>query len=182
MTNPTIIGIMGPRNNVPISELQLAHNLGKAVAQQGWILLTGGRPAGIMEAASQGAASVGGTVLGILPDAQGNQVASGVTLPIVTGMSNARNIINVLSSHGLIACGLGLGTVSEIALALKAQKPVVILPPNSLAQAFFDSLAPGQCHMTGNVNLCIEYLSAALHQSWKIKALCFYYRFCFKSV
>lgn len=157
-----IIGIMGPGSKVPNSELQLAHKLGKAIAQQGWVLLTGGRPVGVMEAASSGAASVGGIVLGILPDEQGTCVASGVTLPIVTGMGSARNMINVLSSHGIIACGLGLGTVSEIALALKAQKPTVLMPYNPLTKDFFEALAPGKFQMTNDVNLCIEHLQSAL--------------------
>ena len=165
MTIQSIIGIMGPGNNALDSERQLAHALGKAVAQQGWILLTGGRPAGVMEAASQGAASVGGTVLGILPDDKGTDIAHGVTLPIVTGMGHARNAINVLSSHGIIACGLGLGTVSEIALALKAQKPVVLMPSHLVAQNFFEYLAPGQFYMTDDVKLCIEYLKSAICHS-----------------
>ncbi len=162
MTTQTIIGIMGPGNNVPNSELKLAYALGKAVAQQGWALLTGGRPAGVMEAASHGAASADGIVLGILSEGPGAPVATGVTLPIVTGMGSARNAINVLSSQGIIACGLGLGTVSEIALALKAQKPVVLMPYNPLAKDFFEALAPGQFEMTHDVNLCIEYLTAKL--------------------
>lgn len=162
MSSTIIVGIMGPGSEVSDSELQLAHKLGAAIAQQGWVLLTGGRPAGVMKAASHGAANVGGTVLGILPDESGTEVASGVTLPIVTGMGSARNAINVLSSHGIIACGLGLGTVSEIALALKAQKPVVLMPENRLAYAFFQSLAPDRFHMTNDVNLCIDYLHSAL--------------------
>ncbi len=163
MTSQRIIGIMGPGNDAQDPERQMAYALGRAVAQQGWIVLTGGRPIGVMAAASQGAASVGGTVLGILPDGEGNHVAQGVTLPIITGMGNARNTINVLSSHGIIACGLGLGTVSEIALALKAHKPVVLMPHNPLAKSFFASLSPGQFHMTDNINLCIKYLRSALH-------------------
>ncbi len=165
MTTQSIIGIMGPGNHALATERQLANDLGKAVAQQDWILLTGGRPAGVMEAASQGAASVGGTVLGILPGGEGTEIAHGVTLPIVTGMGQARNAINVLSSHGIIACGLSLGTVSEIALALKAHKPLVLMPQNPLAQQFFEYLAPGQFYMTDDVNLCIDYLRSALHHS-----------------
>ena len=115
-----------------------------------------------MAAASYGAAAVGGIVLGISPDESGTEVASGVTLPIVTGMGSARNAINVLSSHGIIACGIGLGTVSEIALALKAQKPVVLMPENPLAMNFFESLAPGQFYMTNNVKVCINYLQSTL--------------------
>jgi len=41
-------------------------------------------------------------------------------IPIITGMGNARNIINMLSSRVVIAISEGLGTISEIALALKA--------------------------------------------------------------
>ena len=35
MTMQNIIGIMGPGNNVPDSELQLAHTLGRAIAHPG---------------------------------------------------------------------------------------------------------------------------------------------------
>ncbi|MEM9484541.1 MAG: cytochrome [Cyanobacteria bacterium P01_F01_bin.116] len=162
MRSSTIIGVMGPGSQVSDYEFQLAHKLGEAIARQGWVLLTGGRPAGVMAAASCGAAAAGGIVLGILPDESGTKVASGVTLPIVTGMGSARNAINVLSSHGIIACGLGLGTISEIALGLKAKKPVVLMPENPLARDFFESLAPDQFYMTNDVNLCINYLQSAL--------------------
>ena len=153
---------MGPGDPTLVHERQLAYALGRAVAQQGWLVLTGGRPAGVMEAASQGAASVGGSVIGILPDSTGIEIAAGVTLPIVTGMGNARNAINVLSSDGVVACGLGLGTVSEIALALKARKPLVMMPQDPLARDFFERLAPGQIYMTDDVNLCIRYLKSVL--------------------
>ena len=156
---------MGPGSEVSDYELKLAHKLGEAIVRQGWVLLTGGRPAGVMAAASCGAAAKGGIVLGILPDESGNEVAKGVTLPIVTGMGHARNAINVLSSHGIIACGLGLGTVAEIALALKAQKPVVLMPQNPLVKDFFENLAPGQFYMTNDVNLCINYIQSELQKS-----------------
>jgi predicted Rossmann-fold nucleotide-binding protein len=45
----------------------------------------------------------------------------------VTGLGDARNAINVLSSHVVVALPGGPGTVSEIALALKAGRPVVLL-------------------------------------------------------
>ncbi len=162
MSYKPIIGIMGPGDTMLKTEQQLAYGLGKAVARQGWTLLTGGRPVGVMAAASRGAASVGGTVIGILPDEQGTAVAEGTTIPIITGMGHARNAINVLSSHGIIGCGLGLGTVSEIALALKARKPLVLMPHNALAKDFFDALAPGAFHMTADISQCIDYLQSSL--------------------
>ncbi|MEM6252648.1 MAG: TIGR00725 family protein [Cyanobacteria bacterium P01_D01_bin.156] len=163
MTQSTIIGIMGPGKTLLEEEEKLAYALGKAIAQEHWILLTGGRPTGVMAAASCGAASAGGTVIGVLPDSQGHSIAAGVTIPILTGIGHARNAINVLSSHAIIACGLGLGTVSEIALALKEHKPVVLMPHNPLVQDFFNTLAPGQFHMTDEIDACVRYLKKMLH-------------------
>jgi predicted Rossmann-fold nucleotide-binding protein len=42
-------------------------------------------------------------------------------------MGSARNMINVLSSHVVVACPGGAGTLSEIALALKHGRPVILL-------------------------------------------------------
>ena len=53
-----------------------------------------------------------------------------VDIPICTGMGSARNNINVLSSDVVIACGTGAGTTSEVMLALKSDKPVLLLNPS----------------------------------------------------
>ena len=50
-----------------------------------------------------------------------------VELALYTGLGEARNWVNVCASHALIVIGGGFGTLSEIALALKARKPVVLL-------------------------------------------------------
>ena len=47
-------------------------------------------------------------------------MSDAVDIPIATGLGQGRNLINVLSSHVIIACGNGTGTASEIAFALKA--------------------------------------------------------------
>ena len=51
-----IIGVMGGR---AVSDLdyQLAYELGALVAERGWILLNGGRDAGVMRASAEGAKS-----------------------------------------------------------------------------------------------------------------------------
>lgn len=119
-----------------------ARRLGRLVAERGWIVLTGGRPEGVMGAASAGAKEVTGSLtLGILPSAAGG-VASDVDLAVFTGMGYARNAINVLSSDVVIACGIeGPGTASEVALGLKAGKPVVLLRAAPEATAFFRGVA-----------------------------------------
>ena len=56
-------------------------------------------------------------------------------------MGNARNNINVLSSDIIVAVGQGgAGTASEVSLALKAGKHVILLGADPLACAFFQTL------------------------------------------
>jgi uncharacterized protein (TIGR00725 family) len=102
----------------------LARLVGAAIARAGARLLSGGR-GGVMEAASRGAAEAGGLVVGILPGFSRRDANRWVTVPIVTGMDQARNVILVRSCDALIAVGGMYGTLSEIALAIKLGKPVV---------------------------------------------------------
>ena len=134
----TIIGVMGAGVATP-KDLQLAYELGKAIAQNNWVLLTGGRT-GVMDAASRGAKAGGGLVIGILPGKDTAEMSDAVDIPIITDMGNARNNINVLSAQVIVACSIGLGTASEVALALKDRKPVILLQPTELTYQFFASL------------------------------------------
>ena len=101
-----------------------AERVGTAIAGAGAILLTGGR-GGVMAAASRGATRNGGLVVGILPGFAREEANRWVTVPIVTGMDQARNVILVRSSDVVIAIGGRYGTLSEIAIALKLGVPVV---------------------------------------------------------
>lgn len=136
-----VIGVMGAGNASP-TEAQNAYDLGFLIAQNNWVLLTGGRNMGVMQAASRGAKAANGLTVGILPTADANGLADTVDLAIFTDMGSARNNINVLSSNVVIACGMGAGTASEVALAIKANKPVVLLNDNLQSQQFFGSLSP----------------------------------------
>jgi uncharacterized protein (TIGR00725 family) len=138
----TIIGVMGPGDGATPDDLALAEELGRLIAQRGWVLLTGGRSAGVMEAASKGAKETGGLTIGILPfnDFDAAKTSAFVDIPIMTGMGEARNAINVLSSQVVLVCGMGSGTASEAALALKANRPVVLVAPDESASRFFASL------------------------------------------
>jgi uncharacterized protein (TIGR00725 family) len=126
MKRNVIIGIMGGGKVLPSHELK-AYHLGKLLALEGWILLNGGRNSGIMEASAKGAFENGGLTVGILPDDHDNRKSVYISVPIITGMGSARNYINVLSSHVVVACSGGAGTLSEIALALKHGKKVILL-------------------------------------------------------
>ena len=76
----------------------------------------------MMEAASRGAREAGGTTVGILPATGGGNPFLDVV--IRTGMGMARNAIVVQSGDAVVAIGGGYGTLSEIAIALRAGKEV----------------------------------------------------------
>lgn len=46
---------------------KIAYQLGKLIAQQGWVLLTGGRNIGVMNVASQGTKKSDGLTIGVFP-------------------------------------------------------------------------------------------------------------------
>lgn len=126
MEKRPVIGVMGGGAATP-AQIETAYRLGAMIATEGWVLLNGGRNAGIMEASAKGAWDHGGITVGVLPGATLENASQYITIPILTGMGNARNCINVLSSDVVVACPGGAGTFSEIALALKTQKPVILL-------------------------------------------------------
>jgi uncharacterized protein (TIGR00725 family) len=136
-----IIGVMGPGSGASEAERTNAYELGQLIAREGWVLLTGGRNTGVMDAASHGAKAANGLTLGILPTDSDRGMSDAVDIAILTDMGNARNNINVLSSDVVIACGMGAGTASEVALALKANKPVILLSDHAESQQFFKSLS-----------------------------------------
>ncbi|MFH0800341.1 MAG: TIGR00725 family protein [Pseudomonadota bacterium] len=112
----------------------IAREVGRLVAEKGWILVTGGL-SGVMEAASQGASEAGGTVVGILPQGSKESANRYVAIPIATNMGHARNVIIAHTADALIAVGGGSGTLSEIAMAGKLGKPVFAINSWDVAPA-----------------------------------------------
>ena len=62
---------------------------------------------------------------GVLPGFSRRDANRWVTIPVVTGMDQARNVVLVRSCDAVIAVGGSYGTLSEIALALKLGVPIV---------------------------------------------------------
>jgi uncharacterized protein (TIGR00725 family) len=87
-----------------------------------------------MEAACRGAKSAGGTTLGVLPGSRREDANAFVDIAVATGLGEMRNGLVVRTSDALIAIGGEFGTLSEVALALKAGKPVVGLGTWQLAK------------------------------------------------
>jgi uncharacterized protein (TIGR00725 family) len=106
----------------------IAHQVGEEIGRQGGVLLCGGR-GGVMEAAAEGASRAGGLTVGILPgaDAAESPPNPHIQLPLFTGIGQARNLVLVLSAEAVIAVAGGWGTLSEIALAAKHRRPLILL-------------------------------------------------------
>lgn len=121
-----VIGVMGGAT-ANADTLSAASELGALIAGRGWVLLNGGRDCGVMAASATGAHQAGGLTVGVLPDEDTVHLAPDIDIPIVTGMGDARNVINVLSSRAVVALPGGPGTISEVAHALKLDRPVVAL-------------------------------------------------------
>jgi uncharacterized protein (TIGR00725 family) len=137
-----IVGVMGPGESAGDDDRRNARELGRRIAREGWVLLSGGLSVGVMDAVSQGAGEAGGLVIGVLPTPDRRGASSAVDLPIVTDMGSGRNNINVLSSDLVIACGMSAGTASEVALALRGGKAVILLKCSEEGIRFFQSLDP----------------------------------------
>ena len=114
--------------------MSLAERLGAALAERGAVIVCGGL-GGVMEAACRGAKRSGGTTLGLLPGVDRGSANQHVDLAVATGLGEARNALVVRAADALVAVGGGFGTLSEIALALKAGKPVVGVATWELARA-----------------------------------------------
>ena len=91
--------------------------------------------AGVMEAACRGAKDAGGATLGILPGLDRSDANPYVDVAVPTGLGEARNALVVRAADALIAVGGEWGTLSEIALAMRAGKRVVGLGTWELQRA-----------------------------------------------
>ena len=134
---------MGAGEGAGADDIRMARRLGELLARAGFVVLTGGRDAGVMAAAAKGAKAVAWSLtVGILPG-EGGSSAPGIDVVIYTGLGHSRNAVNVLSSDIVVAVGRGgPGTASEVAIALKIGRPVVLLAPAAEAAAFFRSFDP----------------------------------------
>lgn len=78
-------------------------------------------------------------------------------------MGSARNNITVLSSHVIVVLGMAAGTASEVALAIKANKKVILLSQDELTVMFFKKIGTYRVTPVNTVkdaiNLIRDYVS-----------------------
>jgi uncharacterized protein (TIGR00725 family) len=117
-----VVGAGGP--DVASEVLADAEAVGAELARRGVVLVCGGL-GGVMEAACRGARGRDGTTLGILPGSSRADANAWVSVAVATGLGELRNGLVVRAADAVVAIGGEYGTLSEIALALKAGKRVV---------------------------------------------------------
>ena len=102
----------------------LAFELGRGIAERDAVLICGGLT-GVMEHAARGAQAAGGLTIGLLPGDDTQEANQYIDVAIATGLAHGRNAILALTADGVVALGGGLGTLSEIALALRNRRPTI---------------------------------------------------------
>lgn len=115
---------MGAGGGVAGDVVADAEAVGAELARRGAVVVCGGL-GGVMEAACRGARGEGGVTLGILPGFERAAANPWVSVAVATGLGELRNGLVVRSADAVIAIAGGYGTLSEIALALKAGVRVV---------------------------------------------------------
>lgn len=156
---------MGAGENARAIDIRNAFALGSAIANEGWVVLTGGRNRGVMDAVNRGAKASGGLTVGILPTKDRRTISVAVDVAIITDMGSARNYINVLTSD-VIGAG-GAGTASEIALALKSDKFVVLFNSSKESRAFFKKIGGRLVLEADSVSKTVEVIRLLLAKMGK---------------
>ncbi len=121
--------------------MNAAERIGELAARAGWVILCGGRRAGVMDAAARGAAKAGGISIGLLPSSEREDAAPSLTTAIPTGIGEARNVAIARGGQAMAVCGMNAGTAAEVALALQAGRRVVLVQPDPVSVEFFRLLS-----------------------------------------
>jgi uncharacterized protein (TIGR00725 family) len=150
-----LVAVFGAGNPTR-EEYNLAAEVGRLLAVRGFGVVCGGLY-GVMEAACLGAKEAGGLTVGLLRTYNRLDANAYVDVVIPTGMGDARNVLVATAGEAAIAVGGRLGTLSEIALALKHGIPVVGLKTWNLdPHALFDLVIPQAKSAAEAVDLAVE--------------------------
>ena len=122
--HPPYVAVIGPSVPEGRDVVDAAREAGRLLAEQGYVVVTGGL-GGVMAAAAAGVSEAGGTAVAILPGIDRDDASPGHRIVIPTGMGEMRNALIVRSVDAVLAIGGAWGTLSEIALAARTGVPVV---------------------------------------------------------
>ena len=140
---PRAVSVFGSARSKPDSpECLLAEDLGRALAEAGYAVITGGGP-GVMEAANRGTTEAGGTSVGLgieLPFEQG--INDWVDIGIDFRYFFARKTMFVKYAQAFVVLPGGFGTMDELfeALTLVQTRKVTRFPVILMGTAYWQGL------------------------------------------
>ena len=111
-----------------------------------------------MDAALRGARNAGGLTVGVTGGHDAGEVSPACDVAIVSGLHEARNNVIVLSAAALVVCGMSAGTASEVALAVRASRPVVLLGADDVTREFFLRLGGAHVRTASTPHEVVELL------------------------
>lgn len=150
-----LISVFGAGNPTR-EEYNLAAEVGRLLAVRGYGIVCGGLY-GVMEAVCMGAKEAGGLTVGLLRTYNRADANPYVDIVIPTGLGDGRNVLVATAGEAAIAVGGRLGTLSEIAIALKHEIPVVGLRTWNLdPDALFDRVIPAAKTAAEAVDLAVS--------------------------
>ena len=117
------VGVIGPRE-ATTQQLAAALEVGELLGDCRLTVICGGR-GGVMQAVCEGVARVGGLSIGLLPETDPAGANRFVSVPIATGIGEARNALIARAAFCLIAIGDSFGTLSEVALGRQFGKLII---------------------------------------------------------
>lgn len=121
------VAVIGPGDDDATDEdTEVARQVGRLLAGGGAIVVCGGLT-GVMAAACEGAAGSHGLAVGLLPGSERDAGNRHLSVVLPTGMGELRNGLVVGVCDVVIAIGGSWGTLSEISLAVRSEKPVILI-------------------------------------------------------
>ena len=126
-----VIGSAGPEEydyKKPNKKMyELAEAVGAELAKKNCIVLMGGK-GGIMESAAKGTKKSGGITVGEVSGIKRGSANKYVDVEVITGDVAFRGPSQLIGMcDGAIAIGGGAGTLQELAVAYRLQKPVILI-------------------------------------------------------
>lgn len=147
-------------------DLKNAYEIWKFSALSSYITLTWWRKEWVMNEALRWAKENWWLTIWILPTDEKETFSDFLDIPICTNMRSWRNYINVLSSDIVVACWINHWTSSEISLAIKPWKKIVLVWLHKEANDFFLKLSPDQVFIAKDHIEAIKIIKDLL-EIWK---------------
>src|SRR2546422_11452261 len=112
-----------------------------------------------MEPAARGPPSGGGLTIRLLPGDDPSDANEYIDIAIATSLGHGRNAVLARTADGVVGLGGGLGTLSEIALALRNGRPTI-----GIQTWRFDRQGRTEPELptAGNVNDALSWLFARM--------------------